>query len=253
MEDDRATTIGALDEEASVYVRELVRRAQRVLPDLVGGYLIGSGALGDYVPGGSDVDVNLVVADALPQGRKEELVRQVAHDALSCPAAKLELVVSRVEVLKHPPRVHEYELNLNTGRGLGDLIFYDFRDDDPHWFVLDAAIARERGVTITGPSIATMIAELPRDQILEALRVSIAWHRAKETTYLTVLNACRSWRYAVEGTWVSKTEAARWALARSAHRELIEAALEARSAGRAGQVGVDTTGGFLDEVVAALR
>lgn len=253
MEDDRATTIGALDEEASAYVRELVRRAHSLLPELVGGYVIGSGALGDYVPGGSDVDVNLVVPEALAQRLKEELVRRVVHDALTCPAAKLELVVYRVEVLKHPPRVHEYELNLNTGPGLSDLIFYDFREDDPHWFVLDAAIARERGVTITGPNIATLIAELPRDQILEALRRSIAWHRAHEATYLTVLNACRSWRYAVEGTWASKTEAARWALARSAHRELIEAALEARSAGRAGRVGAATTGGLLDEVVGALR
>lgn len=253
MDGDRATTIGALDEDASTYVRELVRRARSVLPELVGGYLIGSGALGDYVPGGSDVDVILVVSEALLQGQKEELVRQVTDDALPCPAVKLELVVYRVEVLKEPLRVHEYELNLNTGRGLEDLIFYDFREDDPHWFVLDAAIARERGVAITGPDIATLIAELPRNQILEALRESIAWHGAHEATYLTVLNACRSWRYAVEGTWVSKTEAARWALARSAHRELIEAALEARSAGRAGHVGAASTGGFLDEVVAALR
>jgi hypothetical protein len=253
VEDDRTTTIGALDEQASAYVRELVRRAHGVLPELVGGYLIGSGALGDYVPGSSDVDVNLVVRKALSQGRKEEVVRRLAHDALPCPAAKLELVVYRVEVLKHPRRVHEYELNLNTGGGLSDLIFYNFREDDPHWFVLDAAIARERGVAITGPGIATFIAELPRDQILDALRESIGWHRVHEATYLTVLNACRSWRYAVEGTWVSKTEAARWALARSAHRELVEAALEARSAGRAGHVGAATTEGFLDEVVAALR
>lgn len=252
MEDDRAKSIGALDEEASAYVRELVRRARAVLPELVGGYLIGSGALGDYVPGGSDVDVNLVVPDELPQARKEELVRRVANDALPCPAAKLELVVYRTEVLKQPLRVYEYELNLNTGRGLSDLIFYDFRKDDPHWFVLDAAIARERGMTITGPDISTLIAEISRDQILEALRDSIAWHRANEATYLTVLNACRSWRYAVEGTWVSKTEAARWALSRSVHHDLIEASLEARAAGRAGHVSPDTTGVFLDEVVAAL-
>jgi hypothetical protein len=253
VEDDRAKTIGALDEDASAYVRELVRRARGVLPDLVGSYLIGSGALGDYVPGGSDVDVNLVVPDELARARKEELVRRVAHDALPCPAAKLELVVYRIEVLKQPVRVHEYELNLNTGRDLNDLILYDFRKDDPHWFVLDAAIARERGETITGPDISTLISEIPRAQIVEALRDSIAWHRAHEATYLTVLNACRSWRYAVEGTWVSKTEAARWASSRSMHRDLIEAALDARSAGRAGHVGPDATGRFLDEVLSALR
>lgn len=252
MEDDRAKTIGALDEEASDYVHELVRRARGVLPELVGSYLIGSGALGDYVPGGSDVDVNLVVPDELSRARKEELVGRVVHDVLPCPAAKLELVVYRTEVLKQPLRVHEYELNLNTGRDLSDLIFYDFREDDPHWFVLDAAIARERGMTITGPDISILIAEIPRDQILGALRDSVAWHRAHEATYLTVLNACRSWRFAVEGTWVSKTEAARWALSRSMHRDLIEAALEARSAGRAGHVGPDTTDAFLDEVVVAL-
>ena len=246
-------TIGALDEEASAYVRELVRRAQGILTELVGSLLIGSGALGDYVAGTSDIDVTLVAADALGQGDKEELVRQLAHDALPCPAAKLELVVHRAENLKRPKRAHEYELNLNSGAGVRELAIYDFKKDDPHWFVLDAAIARDRGIAITGPAPSVLIAEIPRDQILEALRTSIDWHRAHEATYLTVLNACRSWRYATEGTWVSKTEAARWALSRSAHRDLIEAALDARRAEDAVRVGPETTGGLLDEVLANLR
>ncbi len=246
-------TIGALDGEASAYVRELVRRAQGILKELVGSLLIGSGALGDYVAGTSDIDVTLIAADALGQEDKEELVRQLAYDALPCPAAKLELVVYRAESLKRPKRAHEYELNLNSGAGVRELAIYDFKKDDPHWFVLDAAIARDRGIAITGPAPSVLIAEIPRDQILEALRTSIDWHRAHEATYLTVLNACRSWRYAAEGTWVSKSEAARWALSRSAHRDLIEAALVARRAGAAVSVGPGTTGGLLDEVLANLR
>lgn len=246
-------TIGALDEEASAYVRELVRRAQGIITELLGSLLIGSGALGDNVAGTSDVDVTLVAADALGQGDKEELVRQLAHDALPCPAAKLELVVYHADNLKQPKRAHEYELNLNSGAGIRELVIYDFKKDDPHWFVLDAAIARDRGIAVTGPAPSLLIAEIPRDQILEALRTSIDWHRVHEATYLTVLNACRSWRYATEGTWVSKTEAARWALSRSAHRGLIEAALDARRAGEAVRVGPETTGGLLSEVLANLR
>ena len=253
MSKDGTTTIGALDEEASIYVRELVRRSLVVLPELVGSLLIGSGALGDYVAGLSDIDVTLVAADALSQEDKEKLVRQLAHGALPCPAAKLELVVYRAETLKQPERAHEYELNLNSGARVRELIIYDFTKNDPHWYVLDAAIARDRGIAIVGPAPSALIAEIPRDQILEALRTSIAWHRANEATYLTVLNACRSWRYATEGTWVSKTEAARWAMSRSAHSNLIRAALDARRVGKAGRVGPGTTGGFLDEVLTKLR
>ena len=234
-------------------MHELVRRAQVVIPELVGSLLIGSGALGDYVAGLSDIDVTLIAADALSDRDKDELVRQLSHDALPCPAAKLELVVYRAKNLKRSERTHEYELNLNSGADVHELVIYDYKKDDPHWFVLDAAIARDRGIAITGPAPSVLIAEIPRDQILEALRSSIAWHRTHEATYLTVLNACRSWRYAIEGTWASKTEAARWASSRSTHHGLIEAAMDARRAGEAGLVGPAATGGFLDEVLTELR
>jgi hypothetical protein len=47
-----------------------------------------------------------------------------------------------------------------------------------------------------------------------------------------VLNACRAWRYAREGTWSSKSDAGEWALERTDDRALVADALAARTDGR---------------------
>jgi hypothetical protein len=46
-----------------------------------------------------------------------------------------------------------------------------------------------------------------------------------------VLNACRALRLALEGTWSSKPDAGRWALAQIGDTDTIAAALAARSSG----------------------
>jgi hypothetical protein len=170
--------------------------------ELVGVYLAGSGALGGYVHGRSDVDVAVVARDPLSRETKEALVAALRHEALPCPARGLELVV--YAVARPQP-----ELNLNTGERMAFLATFEPGADSPHWFVLDRAILGARGVVLTGPPPAEAFPPPPEDEILEALARGSQWYRDRpgEPRDDAALNAVRTRAYLETGTWLSKAEA----------------------------------------------
>jgi hypothetical protein len=199
-----------------------------------GVYLGGSLALGDFVPGQSDVDLAVVAGRSLGAGRQEALVAALEPAARRCPTRGLELVVySRADAASPswPPR---FELNFNAGPRMRLNVSYDPVSEPAHWFAIDLAVLRERGVPLAGPPAAETFGCIRRERLLVALADSLAWHKSNEPrSPSTVLNACRAWRFAQEGVWSSKAEAAGWARSRLGQATLIDAALEARRTGGA--------------------
>ena len=168
----------------------------------MGVYLTGSGALGGYVHGRSDVDVAVVVRSPLEHAKKEELVAALRHEAFPCPARGLELVAyARGEPLP--------ELNLNTGERMPFHATFEPGADSPHWFVLDRAIIAQRGLVLTGPLPAEALVPPSEDEILEALAIGLQWYRDRpeEPRDDAALNAVRSRAYLETGRWASKGEA----------------------------------------------
>jgi hypothetical protein len=170
--------------------------------DLVGVYLAGSGALGGYIHGRSDVDVAVVVRSPLDRTQKEELVGSLRHEALRCPARGLELVV-------YAQGSGVPELNLNTGERMAFLATFEPGTDSPHWFVLDRAIIAQRGVVLIGPPPGEALVQPSEDEILEALAIGLEWYRDRpeEPRDDAALNAVRSRAYLETGRWASKAEA----------------------------------------------
>jgi Nucleotidyltransferase domain len=185
------------------YLGELVERVRAVLGDeLVGVYLAGSGALGGYLHGRSDVDVAVVTRRQLDRAKKEELVAALRHEAFPCPTRGLELVVyARGRPLP--------ELNLNTGARMPFLATFEPGDDSPHWFVLDRAIIGGRGLVLDGPSPAEALVPPSENEILEALAIGLRWYRDRpdEPRDDAALNAVRTRAYLERGEWLSKAEA----------------------------------------------
>jgi hypothetical protein len=178
-------------------------RARRLLGDeLVGVYLAGSGALGGYIDGRSDVDVALVVRRPLDRAKKEELVAALRHEAFPCPARGLELVI-------YAQGSGVPELNLNTGERMEFLATFEPGADSPHWFVLDRAIISQRGLVLSGPPPDEALVPPSEDEILEALAVGLQWYRdhPEEPRDDAALNAVRSRAYLETGRWASKAEA----------------------------------------------
>lgn len=202
--------------------------------DLVGVYLSGSGALAAYAHGWSDVDVAVVVPDALDHAGKAALVAAVRHEALPCPARGLELVVYTLGTTRAGDVDPVFELNLNTGAAMG------FHADEAlrpgaggHWFALDRSVLRHHGIPLRGPPARETFAAIPRAALIPVLLASLGWHGSQRAEELdnAVLNACRTLRFAREGVWSSKPAAGHWALGRVDDVTLVEAALAARTGG----------------------
>ena len=193
------------------YLGDLERRLWGALgAELIALYRTGSGAYGEWAADRSDIDVIVVCREPLSRATRRRLVEPLRHRALPYPARGLELVVyDRATVAAPGPRV-EFRVNLNTGPGFDERTTFDPADEPSHWFVIDLSIARARGLALIGPPPARVIGPVARADVLAALAASIDWHREHEPASAdSVLNACRAWRYAVEGSWAPRDAAGR--------------------------------------------
>jgi hypothetical protein len=179
------------------------------------------------------VDVIVIARSAPAEPLALALAADLDHSSLPCPARKLELVVYPRDAARRPSRRPRFSLNLNTGAGLATHRSLDPREEPSHWFLLDLALARDGGRSLLGPPPEAVVGPIARSAVLEALADSLDWHAAHEGAHAdAVLNACRAWRFAVEGGSLgSKEEGAAWARERATDRELIDAALAARRSG----------------------
>ena len=159
---------------AASYLAELTRRLRAVLGEaLVGVYAGGSYALGEYVPGRSDLDVAVVVRGPIAPSLADALVAAVRHDALPCPARGLELVVYPLSVTSAPTAEAGFLLNLNTGAGMEFRADLDEAAAERHWFPIDRSILAQHGVALAGPPADAVFTALPRRELLPLLVASL--------------------------------------------------------------------------------
>ena len=214
--------------ELRAYLAELTSRLETQLGDLlVGAWLVGSGALGDFDRERSDIDVQAVCTTRLARAELEPLAAALAHARLPCPVRGLEFVLyARADL--DDPLGPAFALNLNSGPGMDHHAGYDPGAEPRFWFVLDVAIAREHAHPLAGPAPREILPELPRPLIVGALRDALAWWQGYDGAQ-AVLAACRAWAWTVEGHWLSKGEAAVWATPRLHDATPIAKALAQRA------------------------
>ena len=194
----------------AAYLAELTARAARVLGDaLVGVYAGGSWALGDYLPGRSDLDVAIVCAQPLDEALIDEVAaRDVAGSGGAEPG---------------------FELNLNTGARMPRRLERHGGTTEAHWYALDRSLLAAYGVALSGPAAAEVFRSPPRTVVLDLMGRSLRWHEGGDAAPDdAVLNAARSLVYAREGRWTSKPAAARRLIERGERVGLMGAAVAAR-------------------------
>jgi Domain of unknown function (DUF4111) len=207
-------------EEVNRAVERLLGGLRAVLGDgLVGLYLHGSLALGDFYPPASDVDFLAATAGPVEEpafGRLGEL-----HAALKAAGgwtARLEGVyLPRAALRRHDPAAGRVPtVGSDWGFGLGR--------PGPTW-VLDRWVTRERGLVVAGPDPRRLIDPIGPGELRAAVRASLlegwadwvrdpGWLRPRAYQGFAVLTMCRD-LYALEhGVLVSKPAAAAWAVRR---------------------------------------
>ena len=183
---------------------------------LVGVYLHGSAVLGGFDARRSDVDV-LVVCDG-----------PLSEQRLPCPGRGLELSIVTLQVARHPVAEPAFELHLTTAPQDTRVIDGHQRGGDPD-LVLHFAVCRRSGRLI-GPGLpaAEVLGPVADDLVLAQLATELRWGAEHAPGEYAVLNACRAWRFAVDGALVSKVDGGQWALGRihGPDRELVKIALD---------------------------
>jgi hypothetical protein len=233
------------------YAEQVAGRLAAVLGDrLLGVYVIGSGALGDWIPGRSDID--LMAICERPLTNRDAVVEPLRHAVLPCPARALELVVYTREAVRAPRIGVRFELNFNSGADIEDHISSDPGEEAAHWFVLDLAAAREHARPLVGPPAQSLIGAVAESELIEAMRASLRWHAEHEAAGANaVLNACRSWRRIERGDWTTKGDAGRWAIEQGADLGLVRDALRLHEGAR-GELDAAAAAAFLAGVSARL-
>lgn len=164
----------------------------------------------------------------------------------------MELVVYRRDAVSAATSKAGFELNVNTGARMPFRTDFEADATEAHWFPIDRSILRERGVILYGPPPNEVFGALPRRRLAKVLVDSLRWHAtAPARADDAVLNACRAWRWAVDGVWSSKPEAGAWASAQHDAPPVVADALLARQAN--GQLDVSAVREFLQRVAAIVE
>ena len=215
------------------YLEKLTNRLRGVLGDeLVGVYVGGSFALGDYDRTRSDLDVSAVTRAPTPAETAQKIVAAIRHEALPSPSRGLEFVLYPLETARAGGVEPGFDLNLNSGPGLAFRADLEPVAGEAHWFAIDRSVLASHGVALAGPPAPTLFRSAGRAQLLPQLAETLRWFlREDSLSEDAVLNACRAVHYAREGMWTSKHGASEWARIEPAHlspneaRDLVERAL----------------------------
>ena len=176
-----------LDETAETY-RDRVVASIGADVEVLASFVLGSGLVGGYRPGESDLDLVMVVDAPLRGEARRAAIERIA--ALELPGRRLELVVYvRGD---EPP---DFDLNLEVDAdGVREA-----PDEADHWFVIDAGIAQERI-----PAWLDYFEPVPDERVREAVEQSLAWSAKCPDLEFARLNAARARHYLEHGEWLSK-------------------------------------------------
>jgi Domain of unknown function (DUF4111) len=225
-----------MDAGSERYATDVGAALARVLgPDLTGAYLHGSAVLGGFDARRSDIDILAVTEGAMTAAQQSAAAgalsgaagEAVGEERRAGPARGLELSVVTLHAARHPEARPAFELHLTTGPEDRKVVDGHLRDGDPD-LVLHFAVCRAAG-RLLGPGRPAdqVFAPVPGELVRAQLEAELRWAAEQSPGEYAVLNACRAWRYAADGTLVSKIDGGEWALSRvpGPDRELIAAAL----------------------------
>ena len=203
--------------EPRAFARRVADEIAAVLgSDLVGVYLHDSAALGSFTPEQSDVGLIVVIKQPLDEARKAALAQLLLTES----NRPYPLEVSVIDETSLRPWRHPapFDFHFSEGwreriehtleRGRFELDYSRTNED----LAAELAALRERGECLRGVPIAEVFPEIPAADVLDSISGDLRWAEENGRDVYGVLNACRALAYLADGTFLSKTEAARWAL-----------------------------------------
>jgi hypothetical protein len=213
-------TLGVLPRTHRRYLDQVVGVVTGEL-DTLGCYVHGSAALGGFNQDRSDLDVLVVVRGPV----SNESVRRVGRQLLDldCPARGLELSIVTDKQAQTGGTDTGFVLHVDSADQRA--VVGDGRADPD--LILHYAVCRQAAIHV-GDSLpaAEVIAEVPRQLILDQLSAELTWALDKPApAEYVVLNACRALCFAETNELVSKVHGGGWAVQQGLDVSTIQVAL----------------------------
>ncbi len=193
--------------EAAEAADEALRR--RLGGRVVGTYLHGSAVLGGFVPGRSDTDVLVVVADDVGRTALTPAVDELSVNG-GCRGTGIELSIVTAEAARTSAEPWPFLVHVVTGATATRVVWGSELPGDRD-LLMHTAVVRAAGVAIGGPSPDQTFGPVDRPAVLGYLVDEMYEAVECATPTYTVLNACRAYRFLVTGDLVSKLDGAAWA------------------------------------------
>jgi hypothetical protein len=218
-------------EQALRFAQALARACARALGEAVAGVILhGSLTLDDYLPGRSDLDLLVVVDDPLTEAQLDALTDTLAGQRQWAPGpVDLRLVTRQVAASPTPAPPMEASLRLTPGSRVR---LEERRHPGERDLAVELSVCRAHGRSLLGAAPAELLGQVPDRWVVAAGDAQLAAWQAigddPKHAELTVLTACRVWRFAEESRHCSKTAAGQWALQRDPTLQVVGDALQHR-------------------------
>ena len=192
--------------------------------NLIGIYLHGSLAMESFNPISSDVDLLVVVRDALPSDEKQAIGERLLRLSEQAPPNGLELSILTLQSLTDFQYPTPYELHFSNGnkdRFAEGTIEFSPDQTDPD-LAAHFVITQARGLCLFGAAIDAIFPDVPSQTYLASIAQDADWSydnvmRGADAgicpvPVYAVLNFCRVLAFIEQGLITSKREGGRWAL-----------------------------------------
>ena len=216
-------------------IDQFTQKSMEILGEnLVGVYLHGSAVMGCFQPKKSDLDLIVVVKDAVPDISKKAFMEMVTKLNAKGPEKGIEMSIVRREVCDPFLYPTPFELHFS----IGCLNWYL---EDPEGFIQkmngtdkDLAahftVIRARGKCLYGAPIEEVFGQVPREAYVDSIWYDVegALEEIAENTMYLTLNLARVLAYLREDQVLSKQEGGEWGLRNlpEKHHELLQEALK---------------------------
>lgn len=186
--------------------------------NLVGIYLHGSAAMGCFNPASSDIDLIVVIKDALDFDKRRAYIDDMVRLNARAPKKGLEVSVVRREVCDPfvyptPFEFHFSPMYLDACVNAPDEYARSVGHSDPD-LAAHFTVIRERGRVLLGEGIPAVFGEVDGKYYMDSIWTDISGSESdilSEPVYI-VLNLARVLAYTREGLVLSKAEGGKWAL-----------------------------------------
>jgi Domain of unknown function (DUF4111)/Nucleotidyltransferase domain len=227
----QAPLTGASAHDALAYAYTLAHASSWALGDALAAVVLhGSLTLGDYLPGRSDIDLLLIVNDPFTDAHLAGLTNAVGQQRPRGPVGADIRVVTRTAA-GAPSPLPTMEAYLRI-KGPERRVHLEGRDRGERDLAVELSVCRAHGRSLFGAPPGELIARVPDQWVLDAGDAQLAdWQAIGDDppyAQLTVLSACRGWRFAEERRHSSKDAAGLWALRRDPRLEVVRDALHQR-------------------------